>query len=176
MYIITCDTSHCYCPTEDLWSWVPISVEHSTFRHVWDINKQLDTKPGDRLRFTEGKWKCQFLKVLMPTKKVSRLLFHFLQESELALGNNWPGLSSSFSSLLLCKNLLSSRQSMRSWAWSLDLASPCPQSVTISALSVDCEVRSRKRIKKNNWAIFWATGTTRMWRERRKVTRERWDD
>ncbi|XP_038189418.1 cytochrome P450 2J3-like isoform X2 [Arvicola amphibius] len=40
--------------------------------------------------------------------------FHLPKESELASENNWPGLSSLFSSLLLCKNLLSSRQSMRS--------------------------------------------------------------
>ncbi|XP_057639852.1 cytochrome P450 2J3-like isoform X2 [Chionomys nivalis] len=40
--------------------------------------------------------------------------FHLPKESELASENNWPGLSSLFSSLLLCKTLLSSRQSMRS--------------------------------------------------------------
>ncbi|XP_036034992.1 cytochrome P450 2J3-like isoform X2 [Onychomys torridus] len=40
--------------------------------------------------------------------------FHLPKESELAPENNWPGLSSLFSSLLLCKSLPSSRQSMRS--------------------------------------------------------------
>ncbi|XP_049992348.1 cytochrome P450 2J4-like isoform X9 [Alexandromys fortis] len=40
--------------------------------------------------------------------------FHLPKESELASENSWPGLSSLFSSLLLCKNLLSSHQSMRS--------------------------------------------------------------
>uniref|UniRef100_A0A8C2LJG3 Cytochrome P450 2J3 n=1 Tax=Cricetulus griseus TaxID=10029 RepID=A0A8C2LJG3_CRIGR len=40
--------------------------------------------------------------------------FHLPKESELALENNWPGLNSLFSSLLLCKNLPSSLQSMRS--------------------------------------------------------------
>ncbi|XP_075802026.1 cytochrome P450 2J3-like isoform X2 [Microtus pennsylvanicus] len=40
--------------------------------------------------------------------------FHLPKESELASENNWPGLSSLFSSPLLCKNLLSSHQSMRS--------------------------------------------------------------
>ncbi|XP_059111986.1 cytochrome P450 2J5-like isoform X5 [Peromyscus eremicus] len=39
--------------------------------------------------------------------------FHLPKESELALENNWPCLSCSFSSLLFCKNLPSSRQSMR---------------------------------------------------------------
>uniref|UniRef100_A0A8C6QHW2 Cytochrome P450 2J3 n=1 Tax=Nannospalax galili TaxID=1026970 RepID=A0A8C6QHW2_NANGA len=39
--------------------------------------------------------------------------FHLPKESELALENSWPGLSSSFSSLPLCKNLPSSPQSMR---------------------------------------------------------------
>lgn len=37
-----------------------------------------------------------------------------LQERELALGNNWPVVNCSFSSLLLCKNVPSSLQSMRS--------------------------------------------------------------
>ncbi|XP_042127364.1 cytochrome P450 2J4-like isoform X2 [Peromyscus maniculatus bairdii] len=40
--------------------------------------------------------------------------FHLPKESELALENNWPGLSFLFSSLLLCKSLPSSRQSRRS--------------------------------------------------------------
>ncbi|XP_052573872.1 cytochrome P450 2J4-like isoform X3 [Peromyscus californicus insignis] len=40
--------------------------------------------------------------------------FHLPKESELAPENNWPGLSSLFSSLLLCKSLPSSHQSMRS--------------------------------------------------------------
>ncbi|XP_051020359.1 cytochrome P450 2J6 isoform X2 [Acomys russatus] len=40
--------------------------------------------------------------------------FHLTKERELAWENNWPGLSCSFSSLLLCKNLPSSPQSMRS--------------------------------------------------------------
>nr|XP_038967040.1 cytochrome P450 2J3-like isoform X2 [Rattus norvegicus] len=40
--------------------------------------------------------------------------FHLPKESELALENNWPGLSSLFSSRLSCKNLPSSRQPMRS--------------------------------------------------------------
>ncbi|CAH6790545.1 Cyp2j13 [Phodopus roborovskii] len=40
--------------------------------------------------------------------------FHLPKESELALESNWPGLSYLFSSLLLCKNLPSSRQPMRS--------------------------------------------------------------
>uniref|UniRef100_A0A8C8W4Q0 Cytochrome P450 2J6-like n=1 Tax=Peromyscus maniculatus bairdii TaxID=230844 RepID=A0A8C8W4Q0_PERMB len=40
--------------------------------------------------------------------------FHLPKESELTLENNWPCLSCSFSSLLFCKNLPSSPQSMRS--------------------------------------------------------------
>ncbi|XP_028711581.1 cytochrome P450 2J3-like isoform X3 [Peromyscus leucopus] len=40
--------------------------------------------------------------------------FHLPKESELAPENNWPGLSSLFSSLLLCKSLPSSHQSMSS--------------------------------------------------------------
>ncbi|XP_052573803.1 cytochrome P450 2J4-like isoform X2 [Peromyscus californicus insignis] len=40
--------------------------------------------------------------------------FHLPKESELAPENNWPGLSSLFSSLLLCKSLPSSHQSTRS--------------------------------------------------------------
>ncbi|XP_051020400.1 cytochrome P450 2J3-like isoform X2 [Acomys russatus] len=40
--------------------------------------------------------------------------FHLPKERELALENSWPGLSCSFSSLPLCKNLPSSRQLMRS--------------------------------------------------------------
>ncbi|XP_028726128.1 cytochrome P450 2J3-like isoform X2 [Peromyscus leucopus] len=40
--------------------------------------------------------------------------FHLPKESELALENNWQDLSFLFSSLLLCKSLPSSRQSMRS--------------------------------------------------------------
>ncbi|XP_036034657.1 cytochrome P450 2J3-like isoform X2 [Onychomys torridus] len=40
--------------------------------------------------------------------------FHLPKENELALENNWPGLSSLFSSLLWSKSLPSSRQSMRS--------------------------------------------------------------
>ncbi|XP_021056413.1 cytochrome P450 2J3-like isoform X3 [Mus pahari] len=40
--------------------------------------------------------------------------FHLPKEIELALENNWPDLSCSFSSLLLCKSLPSSFQSMRS--------------------------------------------------------------
>uniref|UniRef100_A0A8C6G7A1 Cytochrome P450, family 2, subfamily j, polypeptide 13 n=1 Tax=Mus spicilegus TaxID=10103 RepID=A0A8C6G7A1_MUSSI len=39
--------------------------------------------------------------------------FHLPKESELASENNWPGLSSLFSSLPLCKNLPSSHQPMR---------------------------------------------------------------
>ncbi|XP_021056169.1 cytochrome P450 2J6-like isoform X4 [Mus pahari] len=40
--------------------------------------------------------------------------FHLPKESEFASENNWPGLSSLFSSLPSCKNLPSSHQSMRS--------------------------------------------------------------
>uniref|UniRef100_A0A8C6QN79 Cytochrome P450 2J6 n=1 Tax=Nannospalax galili TaxID=1026970 RepID=A0A8C6QN79_NANGA len=40
--------------------------------------------------------------------------YHLPKESELALENSWPGLSCSFSSLPLCKNLPSSLLSMRS--------------------------------------------------------------
>lgn len=85
------------------------------------------------------------------------LFYHSQWEREPAWENNWPGLSCSFSSLLLCKNSPSSPQSMRSWVRTSEWALPFPQSVTASVLSLDSDAGEGKKRERRNDMHFKAT-------------------
>ena len=66
---------------------------------------------------------------------------------------------------------------MRSWAWSSEWASPCPQSVTASVLSPDCDAGEgrRKRVHEEMVDVRKLAGLAHMrreWCQRMKATQE----